>query len=350
MNSARVIIHVTESYGGGVASAIDSYVDSAVDFEHHLVASFRERDFQDSGELNRFSSVAQVSRSIFGFRRGLRAAIKRIRPDWLHVHSSFAGVYTRILPLTREVRIAYTPHCYAFERLDISPFARKTYRLIEKALSVRTDLVLGCSVREVQLAKTLNGSMSAVLLPNRATLSTNSATMKVGNSERPAREQRTVVALGRLAPQKDPAFFAEFVVQLRKSVDTRAVWIGGGDETERRRLEDAGIIVTGWLPRSVASQRLAEADLYVHTARWEGFPLAVLEANDLDVPIVSRGLPYLGDIASEVRGDSPKMLATSAERVLASEGEACRNRETWRRFLADNTAAEQRRVLEEAFG
>ena len=55
--------------------------------------------------------------------------------------------------------------------------------------------------------------------------------------------------------------------------DLRAVWLGDGDPALRERLRAGGVEVTGWLPREATFARLGAADLYLHSARWEGFPL-----------------------------------------------------------------------------
>ena len=84
--------------------------------------------------------------------------------------------------------------------------------------------------------------------------------------------------VGRIAPQKDPKFFADVVAELRKDdVPLEAVWIGDGDGDLRRLLTEARIRVTGWLSPS-GVEELLRGSVYVHSARYEGFPLSILDA------------------------------------------------------------------------
>src|SRR5215218_2275472 len=96
--------------------------------------------------------------------------------------------------------------------------------------------------------------------------------------------------LGRLLPQKGPNFFRRAVeLSQALALPLRWIWVGGGEAADERALRDAGAEVTGWLSRSQALGWLATADVYVHTASWEGLPVSVLEAAALE----SLGLPLL---------------------------------------------------------
>ena len=70
-------------------------------------------------------------------------------------------------------------------------------------------------------------------------------------------------------------------------------WIGDGDEDLREVLEDAGVEVTGWLDRAELRRTLLASDLMLHTATWEGFPVSVVDAAALDLPVVARAIAPL---------------------------------------------------------
>ncbi len=92
-------------------------------------------------------------------------------------------------------------------------------------------------------------------------------------------------------------------------------------------------MVTGWKPRPAVAAELAAAHAYVHTAAWEGNPVAVLEAAAMGLPVVAR------DIRSLRHAGLPQLVSDPAElarRVVALDNEHC-----WRR-VAHETARQAR--------
>jgi glycosyltransferase involved in cell wall biosynthesis len=108
---------------------------------------------------------------------------------------------------------------------------------------------------------------------------------------RPAK-RFTAAFLGRLTAQKDPLLLADVMDRLRDlPVDLRV--IGDGDlrgELERR-VEAMGlserIAITGELSRGDALQALAQCRAMILPSRWEGLPIAVLEAMAIGVVAVA---------------------------------------------------------------
>jgi glycosyltransferase involved in cell wall biosynthesis len=138
---------------------------------------------------------------------------------------------------------------------------------------------------EQTLARRLSPTAETVLVPHRV------------------RHQRAVegpprggpvVAVGRVEAQKDPAFFAAAANEARLLGGSREWrWVGGGDAALEGVLRDSGVTVTGWKPRQAVTAELAAAHAYVHTAAWEGNPIALLEATKLGLPVVARDIPPL---------------------------------------------------------
>ena len=103
-------------------------------------------------------------------------------------------------------------------------------------------------------------------------------------------------SVGRLTSQKDPGFALEIVADLRrKGLSVRYIWIGDGPmrtlffEKARQLDIDDCVILDGW--RNDVADRLSALDILLMPSRFEGMPLALLEAmsaglcclaNDLD--------------------------------------------------------------------
>lgn len=213
------------------------------------------------------------------------ALTKRIQPRYVHAHSSWAGVYARIFPVSAPV--IYEPHCYKFDDMDQSRSARYAFKQAERLLARRAAVTVALSPHEEQLARHLHGRARVELLPNTAAFKPTDAHgatgFKLGNQ---------AIMIGRLSRQKDPAFFAQVADTVRATLpEIRFKWIGDGDSSARRGLEDVGVEVTGWVDQDRMREELAASALYVHTARYEGFPLSVLDAAAFEHPIVARRIP-----------------------------------------------------------
>lgn len=50
---------------------------------------------------------------------------------------------------------------------------------------------------------------------------------------------------------------------------------------------DAGVPMTGWMPRVEALRALGASTIYPHWTAWDGLPLSVLEAMALDVVVAA---------------------------------------------------------------
>ena len=345
------VLHVVECYGGGVASALDQYVRATPELDHHLLRRFRD-DFAEDGQsasFASFASVADLPASPLAARRAVREQVGVVRPDVVHAHSSFAGLYVRTT-LRRGggrgtgPRLVYTAHGYGFERQDVSALHRRAFFAAEKLLGRNTDSYAACSERELDLSRAVAPRRLGVLLVNTAdtVVSAPSPSASAGLH---------VVGMGRLGASKDPQFFADVVTELRSLVGpVRATWIGDGPEEYVALLTAAEVGLTGWVPRSEGLRALAGASAYVNTSAWESGPMALLEAEAHGVPILARRLPTFARCPADYLADTPRDLAERVAKTLGSEAERRRNLTAWSRYFAPNTPAGQRAALYEAYG
>ena len=106
------------------------------------------------------------------------------------------------------------------------------------------------------------------------------------------RDSTLVITTGRITAQKDPKFFIEVAGLVReRSPQAKFIWVGDGDPEAKRGLEGAGVNVTGWLEPDEVSSLLQRSGVYLHTASFEGFPISILEAAAIGLPIVVRSIP-----------------------------------------------------------
>lgn len=252
------VLHVTECHAGGVSKAIQTLVQ-AYPAEHHLLWTGAEHPARDSA----YAKAERLPSSHIGRVRAIAKAVRTIQPDVVHAHSSWAGMYSRIAPIN--VPIVYEPHCFVFDDPGRVLPLRVVYRLVESVLSWRTQVTVVLSPHEQRLAANLRPGNPTAFLPNIASIS--------GPVVRPQTVTKRVVMAGRVAPQKDPAFFAQVARIVRAAqADADFVWVGSGDDAEMLRdLADSGVKVTGWLDEAGVQGALLEASVYLHSASYEAF-------------------------------------------------------------------------------
>lgn len=305
----KTVLHITEAFGGGIQTALCSYAKSTKGdpIRHHLFARLRPDDDTGMAITSLFDHIQTVEGGLLDFFRAARKAVLQTQPDVIHLHSSFAGFLGRFLPKQGKTRIVYTPHCYAFERRDISGVMQHVYKRLETLGLSRIDTIAGCSERECELGYAL-GAKNAVHLNNYADLD---SAMKPDGASRAAPPFHVVVA-GRISPQKDPQFLLDTLTSLKAYPEYSQIrfhWLGGGDPEMEKALRDAGVEVTGMIPHPQLMQRLKNADLYLHTAAWEGMPLTILEAAKLHIPMVLRVIGATQNLQYPFMTDSPDTMA-----------------------------------------
>ncbi|QEW02158.1 glycosyltransferase family 4 protein [Microbacterium lushaniae] len=310
------------------------------EFEHHLLYAERADAPIVAADLSRFTTATALPPGHGRRARATRSHLRRKRFDIVHAHSSFGGLYARVAARRARTLIVYTPHCYAFERKDIGALQRLAFRLTEFFLAFNTSVFAACSPREAQLSRWTPGTR-VVFVPNVAPRA--KAVDVRPNGTPPLR----VVGAGRAARQKDPEFFLACIREARRQgVEVDATWVGG-DSTLQSTAEADGVTVTGWLPREEALRHVRTADIYLHTAAWEGFPVAVLEAVALGVPTVVRRIPAFESLdlpqftsATEFADVAGEAQDPRLRRILLSRAEVA---------LSDYTPETQRLALLSAY-
>lgn len=302
------VLHVVDRLTGGVPVAVRTYIEnSPAEAEHTILAPF-EAGSPASAWNGLDVSHIELGRSLFARVSAVRSAATALGPEIIHAHSSYSGAYARV-GAPAGTYIAYSPHCFKFDDPALSRARRWAFRRAEKLLARRTDRFVVLSDWEAALARELSGTADIVSVPNTPSL-------PLLTERRSERSRRTVGMMGRIAPQKDPSYFADFARELQsRDPLCGTTWIGDGDALLRTALIEAGIAVTGWVPTESVGSHLDSLDLYVHTARYEGFPLSVLDAAARRIPVIVRRIPAFNDTPL-VTFDAPAQGAEIASRAL----------------------------------
>lgn len=305
------ILHLVEAFGGGVYFFLRDLLNHPALSEFDIEVLYSPRGDFEKGQLERdfprvkftlWPSAQREIRPLKDFRALLEARkfIRKTRPDFIHCHSSKAGVLGRAIAFSmgQQGRLAYSPHGLSFLKLDDPPWKRKLYRRIERLFSKLGGTVVGCSPSEVK-------ALAESGIPAR--LIQNGVAAPKAVPDRRFAPPFKIITVGRVTVPKHPALFNEIALAMP---DLSFVWVGDGELREQLTAEN--IRVTGWISREEIASILSEAHVYLSTSLWEGLPLAVLEG-------MAEGMPLLlsrcvGNV-DLVDGNNGRLFSGKAEAV-----------------------------------
>ncbi|WP_207759987.1 glycosyltransferase [Bifidobacterium primatium] len=262
--------------------------------------------------------------------RQVRSAIREIRPDVVHCHSSKAGIIGRLAArLERVPRVFYTPHAYSFMAPEFSGKKRVVFTALERWFSRHaTTLTFNVSAGEKRAAlaagldradkfRVIVNGVPDVPVPSREEARAALEFAELGISD----GAPVVGVTARLVEQKDPMTFARIAAEvIRQRPDAHFVYMGDGPlESDVREYwrgcgEDVAshTHVIGY--RADADIMVAAFDLYLLTSLYEGMPYSLIESLRAGVPAV----------ATDVVGNN-EVVRPGADGRTARAGQEARN-------------------------
>ncbi|MGI8731325.1 MAG: glycosyltransferase, partial [Solirubrobacteraceae bacterium] len=222
---------------------------------------------------------------------GLAQVIRRRRPDVIHAHSSKSGVLTRVARAAApEIPVIYTPHGYAFAGFFTRAVERRLYRGIEGALAALATRTLCVCEAEGRLAASV-GPAERVRVVHNGIDAPPACELAPGVAE--LRSEGPVIGtLALLRPGKGlETLIAAMPAVVARHPRATAVVAGEGQDRQalQRSIDAAGLhdrVRLIGLTRGPAPL-LRGADIFCNPSWAESFPLSLLEAMWLDLPIVS---------------------------------------------------------------
>ena len=307
------VTHIIESAATGTLSIANMAANEQIK-EHEVTVVFSRRPdtpqnieclFEPS--INLIEENLKVSNFPFSVF-SLRKYLKQLRPDVVHCHSSFAGFVGRLATLGLNTKVFYSPHCISFMRQDISPIKKGGFKAFELIACIKKSTYIACSQSEYNAIKASLPFARVVLLENAVDLSD----FKTPINDFTQGSSIKVITVGGIRPQKGPADFAK-LANTFKNENIQFIWIGDGELEHKQCLLDAGVYVKGWMPRADVVNELAQADLYLSTALWEGMPVSVIEACAAGVPVIARNCDGNKDIINH--GSNGYLFDSSDEAI-----------------------------------
>lgn len=283
------ILHFVESTATGTLTMIALLANHQAKRGHAVTVVYCPRQETPEKLKERFDlRVALVNVGPFsiisalGITRRLRRIVNDRPPHWVIMHSSIAGFVGRLGLVGLSAQMLVVPHCTPLLRTDLHWAALWVIEVFERIAGLVPATYAACSESERVVLASLFSERRVRLVENAVRLAHTSVPSW-------AERERLVICVGGIRAQKDPASFAAIAESVRKRHGSvRFRWVGDGPAEARRTLEAAGVEVTGWLDAEGVKKCLLEARIYLSTARWEGMPVALIEAMDAGcVPVVS---------------------------------------------------------------
>jgi glycosyltransferase involved in cell wall biosynthesis len=347
------VLHVTEAPRGGVLTYLVNLVESqivapSIELVHVLGPSVNEPALREcrSPKLS-LASIPYRRRSVWTLLRlGMATlrALKQVRPDIVHIHSSLAGVVVRLclLPSRRRPKLIYTPHAWSF-----SPGATGHVffrRMCERVLALWTDRIICVSKHERKLA------IEAGICPRRCTVVLTGLPEPAasgGPVVRPAPEQgcqRHVLFVGRFDHQKG----FDLYLDVMRRLGSQAEGVAAGNAIIGKKLDfviPPNVRTLGWCSPNQVSALYYDADLILMPSRFEGLPMVALEAMRSGTPIFASDAGPMREIVQDrvsgrlFPGASPEQMAAAIASI--TEAELKRYGEAGRRIFRERFTAER---------
>jgi glycosyltransferase involved in cell wall biosynthesis len=252
----------------------------------------------------------------------LRSAMRKSNPDVVVSHWTFVNVLVLFASRGLGVPVVVTEHGDLFRPLG------RAFRLLVRWAYSFSDHVVVLTER-VKIDFQRNVRAKTTVIPNSVSV----VTPPITTLPAPQAPKPLIVAIGRLSRQKGFDLLLRAFHQLR---DRHPHWsltiLGDGPlhkEIESLRdelgLQDQ-VLITGTVrdPYSV----LRQADLFVLSSRWEGFPNVLLEAMSCGLPVISadcrtgpREIIRDGVDGLLVEPENVGALATAMDRLMSDESE-----------------------------
>jgi glycosyltransferase involved in cell wall biosynthesis len=207
--------------------------------------------------------------------------LRRCSPTVIHLHSSKAGVLGRAAAriATQDAKVFYSPHGLAFLRRDVSRSKQLAYLTFERIADLMGGTIVACSPGELHEIEDKMHVKNVKLIENGVDI--NSIPLR-----RTRDDGNVVIGMnGRASFQKHHELFIALADALHDST-TKFLWIGGNMDELPDPDQSSAITCSGWLTRSRALGLMSGLDIYVQTSRWEGMPVALIEAQVAGIPAV----------------------------------------------------------------
>jgi glycosyltransferase involved in cell wall biosynthesis len=277
------VLHVSETLPGGLASYLSEILPRQAKLfgaENVILLAPQSHiahlETHIDCHLETYGRRGRDLRSLIALACAIQSAVRRHRPQLLHLHSSFAGAVGRLATIGLHPRpeVIYCAHCWSFDRTPPT-YASRLWCVVERLLSPLCDLIINVSPHEETLL------IGAGFKPDRVALVVSGI---ADLAQRPSAAARLPAAaaplrllfVGRVDAQKGFDLLLREIAAISPSRASLTV-VGGPVRSRQRLMVPRHVKLLGWVPRERISSLIEQADAVIMPSRWEGMPLLALE-------------------------------------------------------------------------
>ena len=271
-----------------------------------------------------------VAVRVGAFARGLACFIWRIlcrRFDLVHLHTSHNGSFPRkavLLWLAAAARLPVVLHVHAGRFPMFYRRMPRPVRWFIRQTLAQANVVIGLGESCARELRALAPAADVIAIPNGVRVPTSRSGLRLDQTIR-------VVFLGRMGDLKGTftllEAWARLVADSTELPQAQLTCAGDGevarvqDTVARLRLSDT-VDVQPWMSRSEVADLLSSADVLVLPSRFEGQPMAVLEAMANGLCVVASAVGGIPDLIEDGRcgllipPDDVERLSDALRRVI----------------------------------
>jgi glycosyltransferase involved in cell wall biosynthesis len=298
---ALKVLHIGEYARGGVATYINELLAyqaeilEITDLNLLLASRSAGRKFNLNSEnifyYNFDRTINTVLLAIFQIRRHL----KKLQPDIVHVHSSFAGLLARIACffISDTPIIIYCAHGWSFN-MEMSPLKKRLFVLIEKTLTWKTDLIINISRYEYD-------SACANELPIHKMILIYSGVREKEDVDEPVLSLDDNLVNLLFVGRFDTAKGLDILLQVFNEHKFKNIklYLAGESVLGKSSINiPEGVVNLGWVDEEEIDSYYRSFDAVIMPSRWEGFGLVAIEAMRNAKPVIASNRCSLPEIVS----------------------------------------------------
>lgn len=290
------LLHLTTGLGIGGAEKVvlDLASNASTDlFNVNVVSIGKEQEMLNRFEKkNLFPEIIGVDNNIKGLLKSinsLNSIVRNRNIDIIHAHMFHALLLAVAIKLLNyKVKIIFTPHSINLEHVKREIFCYLTKSLREK------DIIFS------DLEKIRYYNKDVVIIPNGIEI-------PHGINKREQPNKFSFICVGGLRVEKN---YVELIEKVISSIPDRYQFVvniagkGPMKEAIERMIKvnklDEKVVLLGL--RDDISELLEKSNAFLMPSKWEGFPIALLEAGSFSLPVLATPVGNIPSIINEKTG------------------------------------------------